>query len=102
MMGTVNDRPLLGHSLFRTGGLRTDGELRPVVLSSAWHQGDRVSKVLRPDGSVFTVTVPRLAMDDRTAHLVAGRRWISDDGGGPRLSGSGLVRLATAAGVAAH
>jgi len=47
MMGTVNDRPLLGHSLFRTGGLRTDGELRPVVLSSAWHQGDRVSKVLR-------------------------------------------------------
>ncbi len=95
-MGLVNERTLL-----TTAPLPPGGDLRPVVLSTGWHQGVRVSRVRRPDGSVFTVSVPRLGMDDHTEHPAARRRWISADSGRPRLSTDGFVRLALAAGLPA-
>jgi len=69
---------------------------RPVVLASEWHGGARVSRVRRPDGSVFTVTVPGLAVYDHTEHLAPAHPWISDDTGQPQLTTVGALRLVAA------
>jgi hypothetical protein len=95
-MGTVDEPTPFSH---RGPAVTTTG-LRPVVLSSEWHRGERTSRVLRPDGSTFTVTVPRLGMDERIECLVPQHPWISDDTGRPDLSTTGFVRLASVAGVA--
>jgi hypothetical protein len=104
MMGTVNERTLLKAEVSPTAAVAPCAvspapELRPVVLSSEWHRGDRVSRVLRADGSIFTVTVPRPGVDECTQHLARQQEWISDDSGRSELSIPGFLRLAAVAGV---
>jgi hypothetical protein len=72
---------------------------RPVILTGGGRRGARISRVKRPDGSAFTVTVPRHGVDEGTANSTPGRPWISDDTGRPELSASGFLRLAAAAGI---
>jgi hypothetical protein len=66
----------------------------PVVLGSHRCGGSRISRVLRPDGSMFTVTVPG---GDGSVRCSRSRPWISDDSGRSELTGDGLAALASAA-----
>lgn len=75
---------------------RTRPEQRPTILSSGWLRGFRVSRVRRPDGSSFTVTVPSMGVADGTEHLAPRHRWICDEGGRREPSSASLLRLATA------
>lgn len=71
-------------------------EARPTVLSSQWLRGFRISRVRRPDGSSFTVTVPSWGMADGAEHLAPRHRWIRDDGGRREPSSASVLRLAAA------
>jgi len=75
---------------------RSHGPRRPRILSREWRGGERISHVLRADGSVFTVTVPALGVYDHTEHLAPQHPWISADRGRPELSDVGALRLAAA------
>ena len=74
---------------------------RPLVLGTHRCGDKRISRVLRPDGSMFTVTVPSRGMEDRPGgDDTTGRsrrRWIS--GGRSEPSVDGLDRLASAVGI---
>ena len=94
-MGCVNDRMLLS-----SAGPSCNIHHRPVILSSLGNRGDRVSTVVRTDGSVFTVTVPHHGMDEPTERSAPGNPWISDDTGRSELSAAGFLRLAAAAEMA--
>jgi hypothetical protein len=108
MMGIVNERALVGSAGRPHGPVSRDptpgpattrrrhGGPGPLVLSSEWHGGTRVSKVLRTDGSMFTVTVPSLGVYDHTEHLAPRQPWITDDSGRPELSTVAALRLAAA------
>ena len=85
---------MVGVIAFPTG--RAVPEPRPTILSSEWLRGFRISQVLRPDGSSFTVTVPSLGVADGTEHLAPRHRWITDDSGRREPPYCGLVRLAAA------
>jgi hypothetical protein len=76
---------------------RTDA--RPVVLTCGWRYGERISRVLRPDGTAFTVTVPRLGLSEHNQLTAAVRPWISEDTGRSELSDRGALSLAAAAGL---
>ncbi len=69
---------------------------RPVVITGEWIRGFRVSKVVRPDGSSFTVSVPSLGVDDGTEHLAPRHRWIRMDGGQRDPSCTSVLRLVAA------
>jgi hypothetical protein len=70
-----------------------------VILTSRGRRGERISRVLRPDGSIFTVTVPRLGMDERIGHRGPEDPWISHGAGRPEPTRAGLLRLAAAVGL---
>jgi hypothetical protein len=69
---------------------------RPTVHCTGWLRGFRISRVLRPDGSSFTVTVPALGVAEGTEHLAPHHRWITEDGGRRPPSHAALLRLAAA------
>ncbi len=95
MIGGVNDRMLLSST-----GPSHNSHHRPVILSSLGNRGERVSTVVRADGSVFTVTVPRHGMDSPTLRSGPEDPWISNDTGRSELSAAGFFRLAAAAEMA--
>ncbi len=93
MMGVVND----------LSAGRRRSEPRPTILSGEWLRGFRISRVHRPDGSSFTVTVPSLGVADGTEHLAPRHRWIGEDSGRREPSSASVLRLAAAlGGTGAH
>lgn len=104
MMGTVIERALVSPAGPTRrpalpdpppGDRHADGP-RPLILDSRWHAGARVTRVLRPDGTIFTVTVPSLGVYEHTEHLAPRHPWITDERGAPELSTVGALRLAAA------
>lgn len=65
---------------------------RPSIATREAADGSRVSTVHRPDGSSFTVSVPRGAMDGESAGR--SRRWINGDAPADPASDAALRRLA--------
>ncbi len=93
MMGTVNERTVWSPEALPT--VTAPGS-RPVVLGSHRCGGSRISRVLRADGSTFTVTVPGGGAERGALHCSRSRPWIGSDSGCSELTGEGLAALASA------
>ena len=69
---------------------------RATVLSCEQVGGRRISTLLRPDGTTFTVTVPAGGIDtcEAAGDTGTGGAWIAEDGAPRQPSAASLLRLA--------